>query len=419
MTKSSSVSGGAVKQRNGRLKEQLFSVLEHNVEGVIQEGVGEYLRTGARVLLEMLMEAEANQRCGTRYERSDGRKYVRWGTDTGTAVVSGRKTVVNRPRLRLLRNMNGVGGEVPLETYRAMNRADLMDGPLIAAILSGVSTRKYAAIVSEGLKAKGVSKSAVSRKAIVATKPTVDQFVKRKLDELSLVALLFDGIHIARRQMIVCVGIDHNGRKQVLGLRLGATENEIVCRDLIADMIERGLDTQTNYLFVVDGSKALVRAIRATFGGNAAIQRCQEHKIRNVQAYVPFKYKQEIRSKLQAAYAQKTEAAAQKRLDRIRFELSVKCCQKAVDSLTEGMYETLTVHRLGVTGLLRQSLRTTNIMESLFSSVRRYMGRVTRFQDEGQVDLWVIRSIVEAERHLRRVPGYRQLSGLRKRLQSE
>ena len=141
MTKSSSVSGGAVKQRNGRLKEQLFSVLEHNVEGVIQEGVGEYLRTGARVLLEMLMEAEANQRCGTRYKRSDERKYVRWGTDTGTAVVSGRKTAVSRPRLRLLRNMNGVGGEVPLETYRAMNRADLMDGPLIAAILSGVSTR--------------------------------------------------------------------------------------------------------------------------------------------------------------------------------------------------------------------------------------------------------------------------------------
>jgi len=315
--------------------------------------------------------------------------------------------------------MNGAGGEVQLETYKAMNRAELMDGPLMAAILSGVSTRKYAAIVSEGLEAKGVSKSAVSRKAIAATKPTVDQFVKRKLDQLSLVALLFDGIHIARRQMIVCVGIDHNGRKQVLGLRLGATENEIVCRDLIADMIERGLDTRTNYLFVVDGSKALVRAIRATFGGSAAIQRCQEHKIRNVQAYVPFKYKQEIRSKMQAAYAQKTEAAAQKRLDRIRLELSVKCCQKAVDSLTEGMYETLTVHRLGVTGLLRQSLRTTNIMESLFSSVRRYMGRVTRFKDEAQVDLWVIRSVVEAERHLRLVPGHRQLSGLRKRLQSE
>jgi transposase-like protein len=419
MTQSSSVLSNNVKRGNGRLKEQLFSVLEHSVEEVIQDGVGEYLRTGARVLLEMLMEAEANQRCGTRYERSDGRKYVRWGVDRGTAVVSGRKTVVSRPRLRLLRNMQGAGGEVQLETYKAMNRAELMDGPLMAAILSGVSTRKYASIVSEGLEAKGVSKSAISRKAIVATKPTVDQFVKRKLEQSNLVVLLFDGIHIARRQMIVCVGIDHNGRKQVLGLRLGATENEIVCRDLIADMIERGLDARTNYLFVVDGSKALVRAIRAAFGDNTAIQRCQEHKIRNVQAYVPYKYKQELRSKLQAAYAQKTEEEAQKRLDRIRAELSAKSCQKAVDSLTEGMYETLTVHRLGVTGLLRKSLRTTNIMESLFSSVRRYMGRVTRFKDEAQVDLWVIRSVVEAERHLRSVPGYRQLTTLRKRLQTE
>jgi transposase-like protein len=182
-------------------------------------------------------------------------------------------------------------------------------------------------------------------------------------------------------------------------------------------MIERGMDTQTRYLFVVDGSKALVRAIRAAFGQDTDIQRCQEHKIRNVQAYVPQQYRAEVRSKLQAAYAQKTEAAATKRLDRFRFELSLIGCQKAVDSLTEGMYETLTLHRLGVTGLLRKSVRTTNIMESLFSSVRRYMGRVTKFKDEAHIDLWVVRSLVEAERHLRVVPGYRQLTELKMKLQ--
>jgi transposase-like protein len=298
-----------------------------------------------------------------------------------------------------------------------MNRAELIDGPLMASILSGVSARRYASIVSHGLQTKGVSKSAVSLKAIAATKPTVEQFLKRRIDEHKLVVLLIDGIHIANRQMLVCVGIDHNGRKHVLGVKLGPTENEVVCRDLIAEMVGRGLDTASRYLFVVDGSRAIVRAIHAAFGQDADIQRCQEHKIRNVQAYVPHEYKAEVRSKMQAAYAQKTEEAARKRLDRVRFELSLIGCKKAVDSLTEGMYETLTMHRLGITGLLRTSLRTTNIVESLFSSVRRYMGRVTRFKDESQIDLWVVRSLVEAERHLRRLPGYRQLPSLRTKLQ--
>lgn len=415
MNKSSTPRSKGVKQRNAKLKEQLQNLLELNVEQVVLDGVNEYLTCGTRKLLELLMHAEAEQRCGKWYSRNHEREAVRWGSEQGTAIVDGAKRPIERPRIRALRNLNDHGGELQLETYKAMNRAELMDGPLTATILAGVSARQYARIISQGLEAKGVSKSAVSRKAIAATKPMVDQFLKKKLDDLDLAVMLFDGIHIAKKQMIVCIGIDMNGHKHVLGLRVGATENEIVCRDLIRDLIDRGLSCQQRYLFVVDGSKALVGAIRAAFGQEAAVQRCQEHKIRDVQGYVPVKLRRQIREKLQAAYNQKTEKEAMNSLQQIRVQLQM-VSENAANALTEGLYETLTVHRLKVTGLLRKSLRTTNIMESAFSSVRRYMGRVCRFRDESQMELWVIRSILEAERHFRPVQGCRQLKKLREQL---
>ncbi len=140
-----------------------------------------------------------------------------------------------------------------------MNIKELVDGPLTAAILAGVSTRNYQKIIAHGIEAKGVSKSVVSRKAIAATKPTVDQFRNRKIDDLDLVVLFLDGVHIAKRQVVVCIGVDSGGKKHVLALRNGASENEIVCQDLIDDMKEKGLDTQRKYLFVIDGSKALAK----------------------------------------------------------------------------------------------------------------------------------------------------------------
>jgi transposase-like protein len=281
--------------------------------------------------------------------------------------------------------------------------------------LSGVSARNYAKIISRGLQAKGVKKSAISRKAIAATKPTVDQFRKRSLASHDLVVLLFDGVHVGKRQIICGIGIDINGKKHVLGLRVGATENEVVCRDLIRDLIERGVSPTKDYLFVVDGSKALIGSIRAAFGPDVAIQRCQEHKIRDVQGYVPVKLRAGFRQRMQAAYNEKSEKKAFQRLAKIRTELSL-ISDNAVTSLTEGMYETLTVHRLGITGMLRKSLRTTNIIESAFSSVRRYMGRVSKFEDEAQRELWVTRSILETERHFRSLRGCRQLRKLREAL---
>jgi len=417
MRKSSMFGNSGVKV-TAKQREELLDVLKPNLKAIVKEGMEQYIGGGARFMLELLMAAEAQELCGRWNSRSGKRELVRWGSEKkATALIGGAKRQVERPRVRLLRSMNEESGEVQLESYKAMNRAELMDGPLTATILAGVSARQYARIVMQGLEAGGIRKSTISRKAIAATKPTVDQFRKQRLDEHDHVVLLIDGIHIGKKQMLVCVGIDMSGRKHVLGFRPGATENEIVCRDLIREMIERGLNAEKDYLFVVDGSKALVNAIRAAFGQQVAIQRCQEHKIRDVQAYVPVKMRAEVRAKMQAAYNQKSEQRAYERLMKLRSQLWL-VSENAVNALTEGLQETLTVHRLGITGHLRQSLRTTNIMESAFSSVRRYMGRVSKFRDEAQMELWLGRSILEAERHFRSLRGSRQLRKLRQNLQN-
>jgi putative transposase len=412
----SSIFGNKGVKFTAKQREQLLDVLKPNLKTIVKDGIEQYIGGGAKFMLELLMHLEAQELCGKWNSRSGKREHVRWGTEKkGTAIIGGAKRQIERPRVRMLRNMNEESGEVQLETYQAMNRAELMDGPLTATILAGVSARQYARIVMRGLEAKGVKSSTISRKAIAATKPTVDQFRKKRLDEQEYLVLLFDGIHIGKKQMIVCVSIDINGRKHVLGFRPGATENEIVCRDLLREMIERGLSAEKDYLFVVDGSKALVNAIRAAFGQQVAIQRCQEHKIRDVQAYVPVKMRAEVRAKMQAAYNQNSEQRAYERLMKLRFQLSI-VSENAVNALAEGLQETLTVHRLGITGCLRQSLRTTNIMESAFSSVRRYMGRVSKFKDEAQMELWLGRSILEAERHFRSLKGSRQLRKLKNNL---
>jgi putative transposase len=412
MRKSSTFDNAGVKV-TAKQREQLLDVLKPNIKAIVKEGVDHYIGNGTRFMLELLMHAEAQELCGRWNSRPQKRDLQRWGVEKkATAIIDGAKRRVERPRIRAVRNMSDADSEVQLETYKVMNRTELLDGPLVAAILSGVSARRYAQIVSRGLEAKGIKRSTISRKAIAATKPTVDQFRQRRLDQFDFVALILDGVHVGKHQTIVCVGITIDGKKHVLGLRTGATENEVVCRDLIRDLIERGLSISKEYLFVVDGSGALIKAIRAAFGQDVAIQRCQEHKIRDIQAYVPVKFRAELRDKLQAAYNQKTEKKALKRLDLIRCQLSL-ISENAVNALTEGLHETLTLHRLGITGFLRKSLRTTNIIESAFSSVRRYMGRVSNFKNEAQIELWIIRSIVEAERHFRTLRGNRQLKKLR------
>lgn len=255
MTKSSNVKQQGVKRFSVRQREKLLEILEPlELKNVITGGINDYVGSGTRLMLELLLHAEAEKLCGKWHEHDKEREFVRWGTEKGKALIDGAKRPIERPRVRAARNLNDKGGEVQLEMYRAMNSKELLDDALVATILAGVSARKYQSILVRGLQAKGVSKSTISRKAIATTKPMVEEFRQSRLDKLDLIVIMFDGIHVARKQMIACVGIDMNGKKHVLGLRVGATENDIVCRDLIRDMKERGLPTDKEYLFVIDGS---------------------------------------------------------------------------------------------------------------------------------------------------------------------
>lgn len=413
MKQSSSRSARGVNALNRALLQELMPVLVPSLKESLANGINKELAEFKRCWLETFMQAEVTALAGKPYARGK-RRANRWGYEKGTAIVDGGKIEILRPRVRILRSLGDC--EIQLQTYKAMNRNELLDGPVTKAILAGVSAREYSRLICQDLSAKGIKRSSISRRYVAATKPVMDAFLNRDLTKLDIVVLFIDGVVIGKMSALACLGVDTQGRKHILAVRLGSSENETVCRDLFRDMTERGLNSDRPYLFVVDGSKALAAAIRVSFGQYAVVQRCQEHKIRDVQAYVPVRMRNEIRQKMTAAYGQKTHSAAITRLTRLREELILLRHHAAAASLTEGLYETVTINRLKVTGDLCRALRTTNAIESTFSSVRRHLGRVSSFRNEEQRDRHLIWSLMEAEKHFRLVPGSRHLLELQMNL---
>jgi transposase-like protein len=210
---------------------------------------------------------------------------------------------------------------------------------------------------------------------------------------------------------VVAVGVDKSGNKHVLGWQLGSTENETVCRDLIRKLIDAGLDVDAQYLFVLDGGKGLRNAIKLVFGVHSIVQRCQEHKIRDVEAYLPRKLRSRFRLKMQAAFNQNTFKKASDRLQKIRRELS-NISEPAANSFTEGLDELLTLHRLGIHGGVRESLRTTNIIESAFARLRQKTRNVSNWSDSQQIDRWLGLFLPQVEKGFHQLPGFRQLAKL-------
>jgi transposase-like protein len=248
----------------------------------------------------------------------------------------------------------------------------------------GISSRNYEEAVTDFIKGYGIKKSSVSRHFVKATAEQMREFLERDLSGLDLVAIFIDGIEFKGHLLVVALGLDKGGKKHVLGLWQGATENAAVCMSLLEDVARRGLDVGKDYLFVLDGSKALRSAVAKMFGSDATVQRCHQHKRRNVLDHLPKEHKHSIDARIGAAYKMVDYHAAKKSL-----ELTVKHLEKlnpsAAASLKEGLEETLTIHRLGVTGLLRKTLQTTNPIESCFSVTRTITGRVKRWRGDDMV----------------------------------
>ena len=278
----------------------------------------------------------------------------------------------------------------------------------------GVSTRRYArsleALPNE-FEVRGVGKSAVSERFVVGTQRRLTELMRRDLSRLALVALMIDGVHFAEHVVLAAVGVESNGQKHVLGLREGATENAAACKALLADLIERGLDPNRAILVVIDGAKALHKAVSETFGARVLIHRCHAHKKRNVTDALPERTRASVCSAMNQAYATRDPKRARRMLENLARRLE-SAHPGAAASLREGLEETLTVMRLDLPESLERVLSSTNLIENLFSRVRDVAHRVRRWQGGTMVLRWTAAGVLEAERGFRKIAGYRALPKL-------
>jgi putative transposase len=380
--------------------------------GWLRKGVSELVRQAGLQLMDLLMQEEVRELAGERSQRQPERAASRWGSERGYCIVMGQKVPIQRPRVRTTDDQ-----EVRLGSYEMFHRGEPLTETVWEKLMLGLSTRKYGPAVRQFSEAYGLEKSAISEHFIEASREKLKKMMERRLDKTRLCALLIDATPFEGQQMVAALGISEDGKKTILGIRQGATENATVVGELLGDLVERGLDFSAPRLYVLDGGKALTAAVKKHAGGSVAIQRCQVHKRRNVLDHLTEEQKPGVAKKLNAAYALDDYAAAKQALDALHREL-MDLNPSAARSLGEGMEETLTVHRLHVPVKLRKTLASTNVIESAFSIVERVCRNVKRWHGGDQRERWVGSGLLVAEKQFRRVQGYKQISGLIKELEA-
>jgi putative transposase len=380
-------------------------------EGLLALAVG----TGLQVLQAMLDE-DVTRLVGLKGRHDPERTAVRHGSEPGQVTLGGRRVGIRRPRVR---SADGTR-EVPLATYRAFAATDLLGELAVERMLAKLSTRRYpAGLEPVGARveqaAHGTSKSAVSRRFVARTEHALAELLAADLSGLDLVVLLVDGVQVAGHCCVVALGITIDGAKVPLGLAEGATENTTVVRDLLAGLRERGLEVTRPILVVIDGAKALRRAVLDVFD-HPVIQRCQLHKLRNVTDRLPDALGSTVAKKMRKAYHLADPLLAQAELETLARELD-RSHPGAAASLREGLAETLTIVRLGVPPTLARTLRSTNTIESMIEICRDHAANVKRWQDGQMVLRWVAAGMGEAAKQFRRVNGYLHLPALRAALE--
>jgi transposase-like protein len=365
-----------------------------------REGLHELVvRSGLGVLGAML-EADRDALCGGWYERS-GHEAHRAGHVRGELAMGGRRVEVKRPRVRSLD-----GRELPLPTWEHFQHDDPLGARALEQMVVGVATRQYARSLEPiGAESRGTSKSAVSRRFVAATALQMEEQLQRPIGDLKLAALMIDGIHFGEHLVLAALGIDESGKKHVLGLQEGATENGASCTALMTNLVDRGLCTTRSLLVIIDGGKALAKAIRAVLGKRALVQRCQVHKKRNVLDQLPERMRPSVSAALSQAYASRDEAQARRLLNNLERRLA-KDHPGAAASLREGLDETLTVLRLGLPRALERTLATTNPIENLNSAARRICGRVKHWRSGEMILRWMTAAMREAAKGFRRLKGH-------------
>ena len=377
------------------------------VHGVREAFHGLCIATGLQVL-EAMMEADRAVLCGPKGRHQVERPAWRGGSVESPVTLGGRQVEVPRLRVR------SADGEVPLVSFQWAAATDPLNEHTLAAVAAGVSTRRYAGTldpVPVDVTERATSSSAVSRRFVALSTKRLEAFLGRPLGELDLRVVCIDGKVFRDHCMVIALGIDTAGRKHMLGLREGATETAAVTSGLLSDLVTRGLPTDRTLLFVIDGAPGLRRAITDVFGSRGVVQRCQVHKHRNVIGHLPERLHGYVGKALRDAWDLDSASRAARALERLAGSLE-RDHPGAAASIREGLDETLTVQRLGLTGALQRTLRTTNLIENLNGSVERYARNVRRWRGGQMIQRWVASALVEAEKHFRRVRGYRDLRHL-------
>src|SRR3954471_12357873 len=391
---------------------EAVSIAMAELAGDVQEGLlAMAVGTGLQVMAAM-MNADVEAACGPRGQHDPNRTATRHGSEDGSVTLGGRRVPVTRPRMRATDG----SGELPVESYELFSRTEVLGRMAMARMLAGLSTRRYpVGLEPVGQRveesARSRSKSAVSRRFVAATETALGELLAADLSGLDLVALMIDGVHFGEHLCVVALGIGIDGTKHPLGLGEGSTENTSVVTDRLTGLRERGLDTTRPIFVGIDGGKALRAAVVRVFD-HPVIGRCQLHKLRNVADKLPDHLASTVTKRMRAAYRAESAILAEAQLEALAKELD-RTHPGAAASLREGLSETLTVLRQGVSPTLARTLRSTNSIESMISIARTHSTNVKIWQNGNMALRWCAAGMIEAGKQFRRVNGHLHLPALR------
>ncbi len=364
--------------------------------------------------VQELLDEQVKALAGERYARKDelerGRRH---GSNPGTVGLAGQRVPIRVPRVRSIES-----GEIPLRSYEALSHGGEVDDLLLKRVRYGISCRNYESAAEAIPGAIGLSSSTVSRGFVQASATKLREMQERDLSGEDVVALFLDGKTFAEATMVVALGLTLSGDKRFLGFVETDTENEQVLTPFLRSLTERGLDTSEGLLVIIDGGKGLRAAVRKAFRNRALVQRCQWHKRENVVSYLSKGEQPSLRKRLQRAYDRPEYDEALAALTQLHGELEERN-QSAAGSLEEGLEETLTLHRLGVYGVLGRSFKTTNCIEAVNAAIEDRCAKVDHWKTSSQRQRWLATALVDIEPRLRKVMGYRHLPRLRDALKRE
>jgi len=396
-----------VTMKDKVIKKKHLTLVPENGEKLSRVAMIQMLIPLGLEAVEKLLQEEVSELAGARYSRGTS-DIKRWGFNPGSVYLGDQKVSTQVPRARDVVKKE----EILLQNYQELQNPGIFNEKIFRSVINGISNRKYEKVAEKVPETFGIKKSTISKRFVLATSRKLKDFMERDLSKEDIVAIFIDGKSLAEEDIVIALGVTMDGEKKILGFIETHTENKVVCKDFILSLMDKGLNTDNEILFIIDGSKGIYKGIKNALKNKAIIQRCQWHKRENVVSYLNKTQAKRFRKKLQKAYEKPTYKEAKKELEKIRKELSL-INQSAVNSLNEGFEETLTLHKLGMFEKFGKSFKTTNCIESLNSQLEYYTGRISNWHNSSHRQRWIVSAILEVEPGLKKVSGYKNLRELR------